>query len=251
MSRTVAAFLLGSLLAPVMAFAQDDAKLADLKSTLVVASNTTILNDPKLSTLMTSLAEGAIKDHCASCHGADLHGKKGVPDLLDTDWLWAVTGEETTFMEPILKIMQTIMYGIRDRDCPDDVKNYGACPDTRYSEMPSYKAIGLSEDEINDLTEFVLNISGQKSDEAAVKRAMVKNARTCVECHNSDFRGFKPYGGPDLTDDVWLYGGSREDIHKSIHDGREGYCPPWWNKLDAATMKALGVYLYEKSFGLI
>ena len=49
--------------------------------------------------------------------------------------------------------------------------------------------------------------------------------------------GYKPYGGPDLTDDVWIYGGDRGAITASISAGRMGRCPAWVDKLDAATIK--------------
>jgi cytochrome c oxidase cbb3-type subunit III len=46
----------------------------------------------------------------------------------------------------------------------------------------------------------------------------------CAACHGSDARGSK--GFPNLTDKDWLYGGSFEDIQKSIAGGRNGVMPP-------------------------
>ena len=48
---------------------------------------------------------------------------------------------------------------------------------------------------------------------------------------------------------VWLYGGTSQAIRESIANGRLGVCPPWAGTLDAATIKALAVYLYRKSQG--
>lgn len=219
-----------------------------LREKLLTASFTTINADLALSALMTSLAETAIADNCAGCHGATLEGSKGVPSLVDYEWIWGITGEEVTTTEPIHKIMQTVLYGIRDRDCPDETKSYGACPDTRYSEMPSYRQLGLTDPQIQDVAEYVLSLSGQEVDAAAVERAQ-EHIGVCTECHAESGMGYKPYGGPDLTDDIWIYGGTREDLFTSIADGRMGVCPPWANKLDAATIKALGVYLYRRSIG--
>lgn len=215
---------------------------------LLVASHSTIESDPALMDLMTSLAETAIDAHCTACHGADLEGRVGVPSLVDYEWIWGITGFEVSSAEPIHQIMQTILYGIRDRDCPEDTKSYGACPDTRYSEMPAYRMLGLGEAELQDLTEFVLDLAGREADAEAVARSSSLQG-LCVECHGEDGRGYKPYGGPDLSDDIWLYGGSRDAIFVSIADGRMGVCPPWWDTLDAATIKALGVYLYRRSLG--
>jgi cytochrome c oxidase cbb3-type subunit 3 len=219
-----------------------------LHERLLVASATTIGDEPELLALATTLAETAINDHCAACHGATLEGRKGVPSLVDWEWIWGITGDEISATESVHKIMQTVLYGIRDRDCPEETKRYGACPDTRYSEMPAYRMLGLSDAQLGDLTEYVLGLSGQQHDAAAAARAAGYSG-LCVECHGDGGVGYKSYGGPDLTDDIWLYGGSREDILVSIADGRMGYCPPYWDTLDAATIKALGVYIHRRSMG--
>jgi cytochrome c oxidase cbb3-type subunit 3 len=46
----------------------------------------------------------------------------------------------------------------------------------------------------------------------------------CSQCHGSDGRGSK--GFPNLTDSDWLWGGSLDDIKKSIVEGRNGVMPP-------------------------
>jgi cytochrome c oxidase cbb3-type subunit III len=46
----------------------------------------------------------------------------------------------------------------------------------------------------------------------------------CAACHGSDARGSK--GFPNLTDRDWLWGGSFDDIRKTIAEGRGGVMPP-------------------------
>ena len=46
----------------------------------------------------------------------------------------------------------------------------------------------------------------------------------CAACHGSDARGSK--GFPNLTDRDWLWGGSFDDIRKTITEGRTGAMPP-------------------------
>lgn len=224
------------------------ARVDPLRELLLVASHTTIESNAELLGLVNALAEDAIAEHCAACHGPDLAGREGVPSLIDYEWIWGITGYEVTAAEPIHQIMQTVLYGIRDRDCPDETKRYGACPDTRYSEMPAYRMLGLNETELQGLTDYVLSLSGREHDAAAVEQ-VAELTGLCVECHGEGGLGYKPYGGPDLSDAVWLYGDSRDAIYTSIADGRMGSCPPYWDTLDAATIKALGVYLYRKSIG--
>lgn len=42
----------------------------------------------------------------------------------------------------------------------------------------------------------------------------------CAQCHGSDAQGSPSF--PNLTDNVWLWGGEPEDILKTITDGRNG-----------------------------
>ena len=212
------------------------------------ASPYAIAADTELDSFVDSTAEEAISEHCASCHGADLSGEPGVPNLTDFDWLWGITGFETNDVAPVMAIQQTLLYGTRNRDCPEDQISYGACSDTRYSEMPAYGTIGFSEDQIADLTEYVIDISGGEADQEAVARAM-NNSLVCAECHGEDGYGYVPYGGPNLRDSIWLYGGDRNTISDVLTNGRLGQCPPWGNRLDAATIKSLAVYIWNKSTG--
>lgn len=220
-----------------------------LEERFLLASPGAIVADAELAAHMTTLAEGAAAAHCVSCHGADLEGQTGVPSLVDYDWLWSVTGIEMTSVEPVLQIMQTILYGVRDTNCAEDTKRYGACPDTRYSEMPGYGLAGFSAAQVDDLVEYVLSLSGAEADAAAVER-VAGLAVVCAECHGEDGYGVKNYGGPDLTDAVWLYGSSRAEIRDVLFNGRKGVCPPWAPVLDAVTAKALAVWLYQRSIGL-
>jgi cytochrome c oxidase cbb3-type subunit 3 len=218
---------------------------------VVIGSPYAIKADAEADAFVTATAEKAIRESCAGCHGADLHGKAGVPDLTDFEFIWGITGEETSDVGPVAELEQTIRYGVRNQDCPavHDQALYGDCPDTRYSEMPAFAALGsLTGEQIRDMTEYVLSLSGQDADTAAVERGKEEFGQ-CVECHAADGTGYKPYGGPDLTDDVWIYGGDRGAITASIAAGRMGRCPAWANKLDAATIKSLAVYLWRKVQG--
>ena len=154
-----------------------------------------------------------------------------------------------------MSLEQTILWGIRSQDCPDTdrKKQYGACPDTRYSHMPAYGKEGVfSAAQIAELAEYVLQLGKQPADAAAAERGKALYAQGCVECHGADGFGYGPYGGPNLTDDVWLFGGGRAGIVNTITHGpgpggNGGYCPPWGRRLDAVTIKALAVYIHGKA----
>ena len=213
------------------------------------ASPYEIAADPDLSAYVRDTAQAAAAEHCAGCHGADLSGTLGVPDLTDYDWLWGITGQETNDVSPVMAIQQTLLYGVRNRDCPEDQLSYGACADTRYSEMPGYGVLGFNEQQLSDLTEWVVDLAGGDADPAAVARAGPL-APLCAECHGDDSFGYVLYGGPNLRDDIWLYGSDRDSIYDVIANGRLGECPPWGSTLDAATIKSLAVSIWNTSLGL-
>ena len=213
------------------------------------ASPYAIAADAELSEFVRDTAQAAVAEHCAGCHGADLGGTPGVPNLTDFDWLWGITGQETNDVSSVMAIQQTLLYGVRNRNCPEDQLSYGACADTRYSEMPGYGVLGFTEEQLSDLTEWVVDLSGGEADPAAVERAGAF-APLCAECHGDDSYGYVPYGGPNLRDDIWLYGGDRDTVYDVIVNGRLGECPPWAGTLDAATIKSLAVHIWNTSLGL-
>ena len=56
-------------------------------------------------------------------------------------------------------------------------------------------------------------------------------------------------GAPNLTDQVWLYGGDKAAILTSIRTGRGGKMPQWVGRLDPVMIKALAVYVHSLGGG--
>jgi len=218
----------------------------NLAEQILNASPEEIAADTALSEYVMKTAANVIPDNCAGCHGAGLGGQPGVPNLTDYDWLWG-SATDYSAVGAVMSIQRTLLYGIRNRDCPPDQQSYGACSNTRFSQMPAYGKDGaFTADQIRDLTEYVLDLGGQAADAEAVARAQ-STREVCVECHGEYGEGNPDYGGPGLGDDITLYGGDRESIYDVIYNGREGICPPWGKTLDAATIKSLAIYLYNQS----
>ena len=124
--------------------------------------------------------------------------------------------------------------------------SYGACSDTRYSEMPGYGQLGFTEDQVNDLVEWVVDLSGGEADAAAVERAQATSG-ICAECHGADSYGYVPYGGPGLRDDIWLYGSSDDAVRETIVNGRNGIMPSHGDLLGQNRTKILAAYVYSLS----
>ncbi len=62
-------------------------------------------------------------------------------------------------------------------------------------------------------------------DPQAVKLGRSIFGNTCATCHGSSAQG--AIGYPNLTDDIWHWGGSPDQVLETVLDGREGVMPPW------------------------
>jgi cytochrome c oxidase cbb3-type subunit III len=185
--------------------------------------------------LMEAAIQGggaAFKVHCVQCHGAGGAGVVGLyPSLTDDDWLW---GGDLTAIET------TLTHGIRNPD--HDL--------TRMNMMPAFgRDAILDAGSINDLVSHVRVISRQEKPSASSARGATLFEANCVACHGTNGEGIRELGGPKLTDAVWLYGGSREAIGKTIYAPRNGVMPRWNDKLDAVTIKMLSAYVHSLGGG--
>jgi cytochrome c oxidase cbb3-type subunit 3 len=91
--------------------------------------------------------------------------------------------------------------------------------------MPPLGA-ALGERGVDEVANYVLTLSGQKADTALAEAGKARFA-ICAACHGPDGKGNATIGAPNLTDDIWLYGGSLDDIKTSIKGGRSGHMPAW------------------------
>jgi cytochrome c oxidase cbb3-type subunit 3 len=206
------------------------AERAALGSKIMSLSAADVLKNHELSQLALSLGESAFGDNCATCHGAGGKGAKAFPRLADDVWLWGGS---------LADIERTIRHGIRSED-----------PATRTTDMPAFgRDEFLTAGQINDLVEYVTNVSGQKADIAAVERARPIFAENCASCHGVDARGNREKGAPNLTDHDWLYGGDRATLQRTIFGPRNGVMPAWGQRFDDATVRALAIYVHSLGGG--
>lgn len=68
-------------------------------------------------------------------------------------------------------------------------------------------------------------IDALAADPAALKLGRSIFSNTCATCHGSSAQGAAGY--PNLTDDIWHWGGSPDRILETVLDGREGVMPAW------------------------
>ena len=65
----------------------------------------------------------------------------------------------------------------------------------------------------------------------------------CVACHGADARGNRLLGAPNLTDGIWLHGGSLAAVRDSIEKGRSGAMPAHAARLGETRVKLLAAYV--------
>ena len=198
---------------------------------LKTASLEQIEKDPELQAYALQVGQSVFGDNCATCHGAGGGGGKGYPNLRDDVWLWGGRLED---------IQHTLTVGVRSGH-----------PQARgETMMPAFGRDQLvTPDQVADLTEYVVALSGRKANRAAVTRAASVYAVQCVSCHGPAGTGDRTKGAPDLTDAEWLNGPDRESIRSQIWNGRNGVMPTWEARFSPETIKALAVYVHVNSGG--
>ena len=160
--------------------------------------------------------------NCALCHGSNAKGALGYPDLTDNDWLYGGNADE---------ILLTIHNG-------------------RVGSMAAWQQ-QLGESGVRATAEYVLEISGNQNgyelDAAKVAQGKALFEANCVLCHGADAKGITAMGAPNLTDDIWLYGGDRDTIQTTIRHGRAGVMPKWQTKLGNERVMLLAAYVRSLS----
>jgi cytochrome c oxidase cbb3-type subunit 3 len=167
------------------------------------------------------MGERLFVNYCATCHGSDARGARGFPNLRDNDWLY---GGDPAHIE------QTILDG-------------------RNGVMPAWEAALGGAEGVADMTEYVFSLSGRNADNAAVLRGKEKYAQLCVACHGMDGTGNQALGAPNLTDNIWLYGGTSTSVMESIAKGRNGQMPPHRDFLGEDKSHLLAAYVYGLQTG--
>jgi cytochrome c oxidase cbb3-type subunit 3 len=186
-----------------------------------------IQKDPQLMEFALNGGRAAFKENCAACHGTGAQGAKGFPNLNDDDWLWGGKIDD---------IYQTIRFGIRS-----------AHDKTRSNQMPAFGLDKvLKKDEIEKVAEYVLSLSNKAPSNAEGEKIFTQN---CIACHAVGGKGNRSMGAPNLSDAIWLYGDSKEDLLFTITYARNGVMPYWARRLDDNTIKQLAIYVHSLGGG--
>jgi cytochrome c oxidase cbb3-type subunit III len=217
-----------------------------------------IFKSLRLTAGAMSLGKKVYEKNCAMCHGADLKGipDQHTPDLTDAEWRFSgddlASGGNVKFPSDV---EWTVRYGIRSdhpnaRGLEADMLAY----DPKYRTEEDTKEFGSAEfltpQEIEDVVEYVLQISGQTADAARAARGDVlfqDGAKgNCFDCHGVDGTGYDPIGSTNLTrPELYLWGSDRASILESIVKGRRGVMPAFDGTLKPEEIKAVSVFVFS------
>ena len=204
---------------------------APVEAKLVATDLNAIASDPELVNYTMNAGGAVFRTWCAQCHGSGAAGNVGYPNLLDNDWLWGGTIED---------IHTTISHGIRNTTDAD----------ARYSEMPKFGADELLEPaQIDQVVQYVLQISGQDHDAALATEGATVFADNCASCHAEDGTGDRMQGAPNLTDAIWLYGGNQAALTETVTNARFGVMPSWQDRLSEADIRAVAAWVHSRGGG--
>ena len=163
------------------------------------------------------IAQRFFLQNCAQCHGSNARGQAGFPNLTDKAWLYG--GE------------------------PQSIKN--TIENGRQGNMPGWLS-AYGQEGVNNLAAYTLSLSGRKVNQEEAAKGKTRFV-VCAACHGTDGKGNPAFGAPDLTDNVWLFGGSRQAVEGSIAYGRQAVMPAWKNILDEGKIQLLSAYIWKKS----
>jgi cytochrome c oxidase cbb3-type subunit III len=143
---------------------------------------------------------------------------KGFPNLTDGDWLHGGAPEN---------IRDTITKG-------------------RIGQMPVMAAAVGSPDDVKNLANYVLSLSGNPHD--SVRASLGKSKFTaCAACHGMDGKGNTALGAPNLGDDIWLHGYGEGAIVAMVNSGKVNQMPAQADKLTEAQIHVLTAYVWGMS----
>jgi cytochrome c oxidase cbb3-type subunit III len=164
------------------------------------------------------IGERLYLNNCAACHGSDARGSKGFPNLADADWLG---GSGPEYVAKVIAEGRT-----------------GVMP-------PMAAAVGTPED-VKNVAQYVLSLSGSAHDSVAASLGKAKFG-ACAACHGPDGKGNQALGAPNLTDKVWLHGYGEAAIVKIVTEGKTNMMPPQGRLLTPEQIQVLSAYVVNLS----
>ncbi|MDR0274269.1 MAG: cytochrome-c oxidase, cbb3-type subunit III [Burkholderiaceae bacterium] len=161
-------------------------------------------------------------NNCAQCHASDAKGGPSYPNLTTGHWNWGGAPD---------KIVETITQG-------------------RTGVMPPQAAVIGTPDDISNVANYVLSLSGTQHNAAKAAQGKEKFEAICAACHGPDGKGNQLLGSRDLTAKSWFLGRQDEaHVTAMVNGGYMGVMPTWEGKFTPEQIRVLAAYVWGKSNG--
>lgn len=157
-------------------------------------------------------------NNCSICHGSDARGAFGFPNLTDNDWLYGGSPEQ---------IKQALVGG-------------------RNGMMPAWGQV-IDQTGLVNVTAYIQSLSGIETTGADLSAGKQVFGMYCASCHGADGKGNQLLGAPNLTNNIWLYGGSKGQILQTLNGGRSGKMPAFNELISDEKIHVLTAYIYSLS----
>lgn len=196
--------------------ANADAKYLPLFERYASMSIEDLQNEPEA----LQMGQSIFANTCFGCHGADGRGALGFPNLVDNDWLYGGSPEQ---------IKSSILKG-------------------RVGIMPGWEA-SLGKQGVQHVVHYLLskNEVERNFDEALAQAGEKRYQQFCLACHGADLKGNPALGAPDLSDGIWLHGGSFGLISDIVANGVQGNMPGHETILGHDKAHLVTAYVYSLS----
>lgn len=200
--------------------AREDAKMEAAFKPFANQPIDALARDPKA----LALGQSIFGNTCAACHGSSGQGAIGYPNLADDKWQWGGSPEQ---------ILTTVLDG-REAVMPEwgSVLTSSGGPEAIDYTVAYMRTLGHPEAMNNNF----MAAQGKKLFEGV-----------CVACHGIDGKGNADLGAPDLTDDYWLYGNSKEALRDAIVKGHHGVMPAHRELLGETRSRLVAAYVWSLS----
>ena len=194
--------------------AKGDAEVAPLYAKFTAMSVEDISRDPQAH----AIGERLFMNNCSQCHGSDARGGKGFPNLTASYRLHGGRPED---------LIETITKG-------------------RVGQMPPMAAAVGSADDVKNVANYVLEISGNPHDSVRAELGKAKFV-VCAACNGPEGKGNQQIGSANFTANQWLHGFGEAAIINMVNNGKINIMPAQGGKFSEAQIRVLAAYVWGLS----
>lgn len=191
-----------------------DDKFREMRDKYLALPVNEIASDPAVR----KMGQRMFGNNCAQCHGADAKGRYGFPNLTDTDWLFGGS--------------------------PDNIK--ASIHGGRRAAMPAWGSI-IGDSGVSEVTAYLMSLNGRDAETDLASAGKTVYQTYCIACHGAEAEGNLALGAPNLSNGIWLYGGSESQIAHSVRAGRDGIMPAFKDSLSEEKIHIISAYVYGLS----